>query len=254
MGTRGAMERPALLDRATAALPAVTDATLGRAAATGLGLGSFLRRRRIFHPQGVAFAATWTADDGADLGVPHLDGPRARPVTVRLSRGLGLPDGRPDIYGLAVRWDGVDEGGGQDLLLASVLGDGGPGQHVLAPAGALAERPLSTILPYRAPAGLVVFTAIVPEADARGLRTLDASAAAFERGDLTIVLRANVRGAEPVTVGRIRSHRRLARDEAEALRFNPWNATSALEPAGALNALRRRSYAASQRARERRAR
>lgn len=228
------------VDAAPAGIPHAVDATAGRLAVGAFGLASLVRRRRIFHPYGVAFEGCLHVDPATPQGARLLDEPGERACVLRLSRGVGLPEGRPDILGVALRV------GDQDLLFATVLGTTGPGRHVLAPARSFADRPLSTVLPYRTRDGLVVLTLQAREPDARGLQTLDASAAAVEAGRLTFALQAG-----SSAIGVLAATRRLSAEESEALRFNPYHAADDLQPAGSLNALRRRAYRASQAARHR---
>lgn len=233
------------------ALATAVDATAGRAAALALGLASFVRRRRIFHPYGAAFEALLTVEPVRTHGAALLDDPTTRPCAVRLSRGIGLPDGTQDVLGIAVRV--LDDQGAihQDLLFATVAGHGAAARHVLAPSPSFGHRPFSTILPYRTRQSMVVLTMHAREPAARGLGTLEASAHAFEAGDLTFELRATEPGADGAAVGWLRASRRLSGEQSEDLCFNPFRAADDLQPAGTLNALRRRAYAASQAARPR---
>jgi hypothetical protein len=226
----------------------LADSTAGRLAATALAAGSRLRRKRVFHPDGVAFRAELTVRGGAGLGPRLLDEPAVVPCTTRLSRGVGLPDGWPDILGVAVRTGG--DRSEQDLLFATVLGDGAGGRHVLAPSRGWGERPLSTILPYRVGGAGLVTLVLRPETAHEVLpRTLEEAATVFESGELTFALAAVRPSGTSVPVGRLTGGPRLSGSDAEALRYNPFNAAHDLQPAGAINALRRRSYAASQAAR-----
>jgi len=228
----------------SSSLQRAVDATAGRAAAAALGAASFLRQRRIFHPDGVALEATLTISPERRSGSRLLDDPGEHACIVRLSRGIGLPETSPDVMGVAirVRTEGVE----QDLLFASVAGDGPVGHHVLAPAATFASRPLSTVLPYRTSTSLLTLLLKVPEPDARGLSTLDASAQAFGRGSLTFELQAEVRGDGRSSVGRLTGRRLLRKEAAEDLRYNPFNAAHDLQPAGGFNAMRRRAYRSSQ--------
>ncbi|MEH3154508.1 MAG: hypothetical protein PGN29_03900 [Gordonia paraffinivorans] len=72
-----------------------------------------LRHAKAFHPTGR------TVNGTIDAIAPALDtvAPDAS-VTVRLSKGVGLPGGVPDILGVAIRLS-VDGGAPWDLLLAS---------------------------------------------------------------------------------------------------------------------------------------
>jgi hypothetical protein len=99
----------------------VVEATAGVAAAAVMGAASAIRRKRVFHPEGVAFRATYQAT-GAHHGAPLLDEAGTHDAVVRLSRGAGLPGSLPDFLGLALRIPdahGPDQH--QDLLLVSSM-------------------------------------------------------------------------------------------------------------------------------------
>lgn len=228
-------------------LETLADTAAGRVAASALAVGSRLRGKRVFHPDGVAFAGELTIPGGAGLGPRLLDEPAVVPCTVRLSRGAGLPDGTPDVLGVALRTSG--DGSPQDLLFATVLGDGAAGRHVLAPARSWGQRPLSTVLPYRLGGAGLVTLVLHPETAGERPRTLVEAASAFETGALTFALSAIRPSGAAVAVGRLTGGPRLPAAEGEALGFNPFNAADDLQPVGPVNALRRRSYAASQQAR-----
>lgn len=91
-------------------------------------------------------------------GVPWLDGQGSDRVLVRASRAVGLPDGFPDIHGLAIRVP-VEGGGHGDLLLATT-GTGRLSRFVLTPGRRAESRPLTTLLPYRTPAGPLMLGAV----------------------------------------------------------------------------------------------
>lgn len=228
-------------------LETLADTAAGRVAARVLAAGSRLRGTRVFHPDGVAFTGELTIPGGAGLGPRLLDEPAVVPCTVRLSRGVGLPAGTPDILGVAMRTGG--DGTPQDLLFATVLGDGGAGRHVLAPSRRWGDRPLSTILPYRAAGAGLVTLVLHPETAGDRPRLLGEAASAFGTGALTFALSAVRPSGAAVAIGRLTGGPRLAPAEGEALRYNPFNAADDLQPAGLVNALRRRSYTASQQAR-----
>lgn len=113
--------------------------------------------RKPLHPRGRLVRATLTrfgADPGT--GVSWLDGPGEDSVQVRISRAVGLPRFLPDIHGLAVRVPTAHGYG--DLLLAST-GTGRVSRFVLTAAHEAGGRPMSTLLPYRTPAGPVLLGA-----------------------------------------------------------------------------------------------
>jgi hypothetical protein len=146
---------PGLLDRARTALAATGGAALGGAARAvalvrpaakplhprGEVLVGRLRRHGTFSPTGVA----WLDSPSAD--------PEGEEVLVRRSRAVGLPGALPDVHGLAIRVplpDRVPPYG--DLLFAST-GFGLLSRFLLVPTWEPGARPLTTLLPYRAPAG-----------------------------------------------------------------------------------------------------
>jgi hypothetical protein len=79
-------------------------------------------------------------------------------VLVRQPLAVGLPPPVPDIFGLAVRVP-TEDGGHGDLLFAST-GLGRLTRFVLTPARSRYGRPLTTLLPYRTPAGAVLLSAV----------------------------------------------------------------------------------------------
>ena len=91
------------------------DTTTSALAAVGApfrALGA-LRHAKAFHPPGRTVAGSLDLS-GPPMGVVS---PQST-VTVRLSKGAGLPGGVPDILGVAVRFT-LDDGRPWDLLLAS---------------------------------------------------------------------------------------------------------------------------------------
>jgi hypothetical protein len=111
------------------------------------------------HPRGSVVRGTLYrvgAEEGT--GAAWLDQAGADTVLVRQSRAVGLPPPAPDIFGLAVR---VPTGGGRhgDVLFAST-GLGRVSRFTLIPARSPYSRPLTTLLPYRTPAGPVLLSAV----------------------------------------------------------------------------------------------
>lgn len=90
-------------------------------------------------------------------GAAWLDEPGSDEVVVRRSRAVGLPDGLPDIHGLAVRVPLGDAAHG-DLLFATT-GKGRVGRFVLTAGSTPGSRPLTTLLPYRTPSGPKILAA-----------------------------------------------------------------------------------------------
>jgi hypothetical protein len=111
------------------------------------------------HPDGSVVRGTLrrTGGDGGS-GVDWLDGSGNDEVLVRQSRAVGLPSPAPDIFGLALRVP-TGDGGHGDLLLAST-GLGRLTRFTLTAARSPYRRPLTTLLPYRTPAGPVLLSAV----------------------------------------------------------------------------------------------
>jgi hypothetical protein len=136
------------------------------------------------HPEGEMYAGRLVRyGSDSPIGVPWIDQPGEDEVTVRLSRAIGLPGRVPDVQGLALRLREGPSGYG-DLLLAST-GWNPLTRHVLLPAWS-AHAPLSSLLPYRSPAGPLVIGAL--PVDVRGYRLSWASVGRewHPLGDLTL--------------------------------------------------------------------
>ena len=110
------------------------------------------------HPEGSVVSGHLQRFGGLSTGVAWLDEAGEDEVLVRQSRAVGLPDAAPDIFGVAIR---VPAGGGRhgDLLFAST-GLGRVSRFVLTASRSPYRRPLTTLLPYRTPAGPVVLAAV----------------------------------------------------------------------------------------------
>lgn len=143
---------------------------MGAASLGGAGLAAAARviavrpAAKPLHPRGYVVSGElvrWGTGLGAATGVTWLDEVGRDHVMVRLSRAVGLPPALPDIHGLALRVPLGDERHG-DLLFATT-GTGRWTRFLLAP-GRTAQRPMTTLLPYRTPAGPVLL-AIRPMAE-----------------------------------------------------------------------------------------
>jgi hypothetical protein len=132
----------------------------GAALAGAVRLLSALRSTpKPLHPQGeVVDAVLRRTGEGPPTGVSWLDEPGRDEVLVRRSRAVGLPDGLPDIHGLALRVPS-ETGDLGDLLMATT-GTGRLGRFVLSASRSPHARPLTTLLPYRTPVGPVVLAAV----------------------------------------------------------------------------------------------
>ena len=118
---------------------------------------------KSLHPRGVVTpgvlrrTGTTAAAATDSSGVAWLDEPGSEPVTVRLSRGAGLPAGLPDVLGLAFRLP-TSSGSCGDVLLASA-GTSPLGRFVLHPGRHAEHASYCTLMPYRTPSGPVVLGA-----------------------------------------------------------------------------------------------
>jgi hypothetical protein len=83
-------------------------------------------------------------------GVGWIDEPGEDKVVVRLSRAVGLPEGLPDIHGLALRIVGHDAPA--DVLFANT-GTGRLTRFLLMASRDPRTRPMTTLLPYRTTTG-----------------------------------------------------------------------------------------------------
>lgn len=148
--------RPAL-DTLGTALGSLLGGLLGGP----LAVVAALRRGRPLHPRGRVVPARLVLDGGAPELGPVLGRAAELDGVARVSRAMGLPEPRPDIGGLAVRWSGRD--GPNDLLLAAT-GLSPVTRHVLALRRVALGGPLSTLMPFAGPRGPVEIAA-VPSSD-----------------------------------------------------------------------------------------
>lgn len=111
------------------------------------------------HPRGSVVAGTLHRFGAEDrTGAAWLDQAGDDRVLVRQSRAVGLPAPAPDIFGLAIRVP-IEGGRHGDLLFAST-GLGRLTRYALTPARSPYGRPMTTLLPYRTPAGAVLLSAV----------------------------------------------------------------------------------------------
>lgn len=209
---------------------------------------SAARGARMFHPQGVAFHARWEPDarDGertTPLSTPSGGG-RELDAVVRLSRAVGLPQGTPDVLGLAIKLlDAHGPGRDQDLALAS-SGRSVVARHLLVPRRDFSATVFSSVLPYAVSGERVtVLAEMIGDTPPRSFADLadEGHAPADVRISLTPPGRA---------LGVLRMGERLSDDVSRDLRFDPWHTGPGLRPIGWLNRLRRPTYAASQEGRD----
>lgn len=221
---------------------------------TGLTAGAFgvrstQRRKRVFHPVGVAFEGLLHLNPQATNVVPHELSDSTK-VIVRFSRGAGVPEPIPDVLGLAVKIPLASANTGeQDLLFASA--GTVPGlRNLLMPAKSFFTPSYSSILPYRLASKRQIVFGAKADSSLRGRKgdfgDLNAAAASMSlRFDLLV---AGLTGPW-TTIGSLEVRQQLSQEVSRQLRFNPWHTHPELQPAGPLNTMRRSAYIASQRAR-----
>ena len=206
---------------------------------------SRLRGKRIFHPFGVGFEARLTPL-GDPSGAAAFD--REGGALVRLSRSFGLPEALPDPCGLAFRIpDAYGPGRHQDLLLVASAAPPG-GRHTLMPSRGFADRPYSSVLPYRL-RGETVMLGARALAPAPGPKLEDLSEGEAAGPDFEILV-AGIRG-EWRSLARLTLGDRLPPQRTELLNLDPTNTGGGLELVGLLNRLRGPAYNGSQEGRRR---
>jgi hypothetical protein len=131
-------------------------------AALPLQLGSALRSRRFFHPIGVLAEGSLERVAPPGEGLPMESGD----VIARVSKGVGLPGGLPDIAGLAWRMPQPSAPTPWDVLLASTVG----GRLFLAPVTRWTGTIFSSLMPFRHDEGVWwVRARLVTQIDVAGL-------------------------------------------------------------------------------------
>lgn len=235
------------------AVDRLVDATVGRLAGPAFGLGSLVRRARVFHPRGRTFTARVQIRGDHRFAGTVLGRAATHDGLVRFSRGAGLPEPMPDLLGLALRLHLSGAGHGpedvQDVLMISSA----PAplwRHVLVPSRDYGDTSYSTLTPFRV-GGETVLLGARPEqtGPARSLVTLDALEAAVA-GDRIRFELATATPLGPWTpVGTVALGGPVPDEAGEGLRYTPFHRAGGIEPVGVVNDLRRRAYADSQAAR-----
>lgn len=232
-------------DRPAGPLTPLVQGTGGVVAAVVFGAASALRRARVFHPDGLAFSATFVVP-GGDHGSPLLDVPARHRAVVRLSRGVGLPEPLPDVLGLAVRIvDAHGPGRDQDLLL--VTSGSAPGlRHALTPSRTYDHHRWSTLLPYRIRGLRTVFGARPLRTAGTGTERLDDLPAALASGRLRYAVEVATLTGPWREVGTLEVGEPLAPTEAADLGFDPARTGGGIRAAGVIQAVRVLAYRGSQ--------
>lgn len=144
-------------------VPAALADAGGKVLATTLSVMAGRRAAKPLHPAGaVVLGRLDRIPAQRATGIPWLDEPGVDEVLVRRSRAVGLPATLPDIHGLAVRVP--VRSGHADLLFAST-GRGAVTRFLLTVSRSPEGRPLTTLLPYRSPAGPLLLAATASGAD-----------------------------------------------------------------------------------------
>jgi hypothetical protein len=139
----------------------------GRLLRTATGLVAARPAAKPLHPRGSVVRGVLRRSGAAGrTGAAWLDRPGEDEVLVRRSRAVGLPGPVPDIHGVAIRVP-TDDGYG-DLLFATT-GLGRVSRFVLTAARTPHGRPMTTLLPYRTPAGPVLLSAVFRDEGTLGL-------------------------------------------------------------------------------------
>lgn len=201
---------------------------------------SRLRGKRVFHPFGVGFEAR-LVPIGEGAGAVAFE--REAEALVRLSRSFGLPESLPDPCGLAFRIpDAYGPGRHQDLLLATSATPPG-GRHALMPSRGFADRPYSSVLPYKLRGETVLLgaraLAPAPGPKLKALGEREVADLEFE-----ILVAGFSGGWRPIA--RLALGERLPPRRTELLDLDPTNTGGGLELVGLLNRLRGPTYSGSQ--------
>lgn len=227
----------------------MTNELLTRAGGTALGAvfaaGAAVRRGKVLHPDGAVFEARLVVPGAAPApaGAELLATPGEHRGFVRFSRGIGLPRPLPDLLGLALRvLDAYGPEDHQDLLLTSSSARRIV-HHGFLPARDVQDRPYSSALPFRA-GGERFLIGALPCADSPrppGATELDRARAAARTGRLRFELAVARPGRRFEPVADLHVGAPLPA-EYDAVAFDPWRTGGGLEPAGSINAMRRRVY------------
>ncbi|OQS13101.1 phosphodiesterase [Nocardia donostiensis] len=125
----------------------------------GFREGARLRHARVFHPKGLYLTGRLRASGEYE----PLFGSGERPVVARLSKGIGAPDGVPDVFGLAFRVLDADNRP-WDFALATT-GTGMLSRFLITGARGWRSARYGTLLPYRFADGPSVWLFAEPDVD-----------------------------------------------------------------------------------------
>lgn len=146
------------------------------------------RRNRVFHPAGVPLTGALHAVDG---GYKQLLGSSDRPVLARISKGVGMPLGLPDVLGLAVRVLDRHERP-WDLVLATT-GTGAWGRFLIQPVPGWSQARYGSLMPYRFEGGPAEWIFAEPDAGQPDTPSLGALSAYAKNHRLGFTIQASTR-------------------------------------------------------------
>lgn len=232
---------------------------LGGALAPFTGAVSAVRRARMFHPRGHTLRAKVVAADH-DGRWRDVASALAGPALVRLSSAWWKRWQLPDVLGCAVRFTrdpiravSEPEPGAQDLLFATVRR---PWTTPFAPLSTDVRDYFANdyyaVSPFRLPDGARVEWRLTPVSRAkRGRNRVERLTVEVASGEAGFLLEARLypgvfrRGGAFDPVALVVLEELLDVDQ-ERLRFDPFRAGRGIQPVGAVHAMRRATYAASQ--------
>ncbi|NNH69812.1 phosphodiesterase [Nocardia uniformis] len=173
---------------------AIPDRVVGEIFAAG----AWVRRNRVFHPTGMSLTGALYAVDG---GYKQLLGSADRPVLARVSKGIGLPAGVPDVLGLAVRvldrrnrpWD----------LALATTGTGPWSRFLLQPAQGWESARYGSLMAYRFEGGPAEWIFAEPDAGQPETPSLAALSAYLKGHRIGFILQARTRGGATRTLAEI---------------------------------------------------
>ena len=138
-------------------------ALLGAAAA----VAGLVRRDKPLHPVGHRGTGELRITDPVPaLGIDVIARAGTRACRLRWSRSMGLPEGWPDVEGLALRLSSAGPGGGDADLLFASTGERAWSRYLMTLRGPGRFGTLTTLLPARAGGRAVTFR-LSPESEPR---------------------------------------------------------------------------------------
>lgn len=210
-----------------------------------------LREARAFHPVGRVGHGRLLLDRD-DSALARALGAGEHEVTVRLSRGIGLPSASPDLLGLAIRVErpapAQDPNPGPEPfdLLLTTTGRTSWARRLVLPARRWTSRPYSTVLPYDTGEGNRTTIVLAAAADWTPDASPEALDAVTSQRPLAFDVHETHRGPHPVG--------RLIVDQVgpdTSIAFDPMlHARPRLRPVRPLATLREAAYRGSRKGRE----